>query len=80
MWSAAANDPFSFTGVRDPSGRPGRFAGTLFDGRVRHFVMPWLRLEVDAILLAKGRLLREAPNAPPRRWTRYLSLNATATF
>jgi hypothetical protein len=35
---------------------------------------------VDAVLLAKGGFLREAPNAPAGRWTRYVSMNATATF
>jgi hypothetical protein len=39
-----------------------------------------LRLELDAVLLAKGRFLRDAPNAPPGRWTRYLSMNATAQY
>jgi hypothetical protein len=37
-------------------------------------------LEADLVLLAKGRFLRGAPNAPPKRWTRYLSLNAVASF
>lgn len=27
------------------------------------------------VVLAKGRFLREAPNAPPGRWMRYVSLN-----
>ena len=80
MWLDAREDSFSSTAVRDASGRSGRFAGTQLDGRVRHLVAPWLRLEADLVLLAKGRFLRDAPNAPPGRWTRYLSLNATATF
>jgi hypothetical protein len=80
MWLAAREDSFASTGVRDLSGRAGRYAGTQFDGRVRHLIMPWLRLELDGVLLAKGRFLREAPNAPAGRWTRYVSMNATATF
>ena len=80
MWLAAREDSFSSTSVRDASGQVGRFAGTQFDGRVRHLATPWLRLEVDAVVLAKGRFLREAPNAPAKRWTRYFFLNATATF
>jgi hypothetical protein len=80
MWLAAREDSFSATGARDPSGISGSFAGTQLDGRIRHLATPWLRLEADAVLLAKGRFLREAPNAPAGRWTRYLSLNATATF
>ncbi|MET0375709.1 MAG: alginate export family protein [Rhizorhabdus sp.] len=80
MWLAAREDAFSSTGVRDASGRSGNFAGTQFDGRIRHQPLSWLRLELDAVLLAKGRFLRDAPNAPAGHWTRYVSMNATATF
>jgi alginate export protein len=80
IWLAAAQDSFSTTGVRDPSGRSGSFAGFQFDGRLRHRLSKELRLELDAVLLAKGRFLRAAPNAPPGRWTRYASFNITASF
>lgn len=80
LWLAAREDSFSTTGVRDPSGRSGSYAGTQIDARLRHRLAKGLRLEVDTLLLAKGRFLREAPNAPPGRWTRYVSLNATAAF
>ncbi len=80
MWLAVREDSFSSTGVRDVGGQAGRFAGTQFDGRVRHLLRPWLRAELDAVLLAKGRFLRDAPNAPAGRWTRYISTNLTATF
>ena len=80
MWLAAREDAFSSTGVRDATGRSGSFAGTQLDARVRHQPLPWLRLEVDGVLLAKGRFLMDAPNAPRGRWTRYLSLNAMASF
>lgn len=80
MWLAAREDAFSSTGVRDPTGRSGSFAGTQLDARLRHQPLAWLRLEADVVVLAKGRFLREAPNAPAGRWTRYLSLNATASF
>lgn len=80
MWLASRYDAFSSTGVRDASGRSGNFAGHQVDGRVRHRLTRALMLEADVVLLAKGRFLREAPNAPPGRWTRYLSLNAIASF
>lgn len=80
MWLASRFDSFSSTAVRDPTGRSGRFAGHQLDGRVRHRLTRALMLEADLVLLAKGRFLRDAPNAPPGRWTRYLSLNAVATF
>lgn len=46
FWLAARHDMFSFTGVRDASGRPGSFAGTQFDGQVRHHLLKALRLEL----------------------------------
>lgn len=80
IWLAERTDSFSTTGVRDPTGRSGSFAGTQLDGRVRHQLSRTLRVELNAVLLAKGRFLRDAPNAPPGRWTRYGSLNATLSF
>ena len=80
LWLAARDDAFSTTGVRDASGRSGRYAGTQFDARLRHRLTESITLEADGVLLAKGQFLREAPNAPPGRWTRYLSLNVTTTF
>jgi hypothetical protein len=80
IWLAARTDSFSTTGVRDASGRSGSFAGTQFDARLRHKLSEAIRLELDTVLLAKGRFLRDAPNALPGRWTRYVSLNATASF
>lgn len=80
IWLDAREDSFSTTGVRDPSGKSGSFAGTQVDARVRRQLTKAIRLELDAVLLKKGRFLREAPNAPPGRWTKYLSLNATASF
>lgn len=80
LWLAAREDAFSTTGVRDAIGSSGRYAGTQLDARLRHRLTKFIALEADAVLLAKGRFLRAAPNAPPGRWTRYLSLNATAAF
>lgn len=80
FWLAERRDAFSFSGVRDTTGGSGRFAGHQLDARYRYKVSEHLRLEADIVLLAKGRFLREAPNAPPGSWTRYGSLNATFTF
>lgn len=66
MWLAAPEDSFSSTGERDASGRSGNSAGTQLDGRIRHQPISSLRLELDAVLLAKGRFLRDAPRD---RWT-----------
>jgi hypothetical protein len=81
MWLAADEDAFSTTGVRDAAGRSGDFAGHQVEGRLRYWLVPQrLRLEVDGVLLAKGGFLRQAPNATPKRWTRYGSFNLTASF
>lgn len=81
MWLAAREDSFSSTGVRDASGRSGRFAGHQVEARIRYWILPArLRFEFDGVLLAKGRFLRDAPNAPADRWTRYTSFNLTASF
>ncbi|WP_242124396.1 alginate export family protein [Sphingobium sp. Sx8-8] len=81
MWLASRTDAFSTTGVRDGSGRSGNFAGHQIEGRVRYWIVrSRLRFEFDGLLLAKGRFLRDAPNAPPARWTRYTSFNLTASF
>jgi hypothetical protein len=80
LWLTAREDAFSTTGVRDATGRSGRYAGTQVDGRLRHRLTKTITLEADAVLLAKGRFLRSAPNAAPGRWTRYLSLSVTTTF
>jgi hypothetical protein len=80
LWLASRFDSFSATAVRDPAGGSGNFAGHQADGRIRYRLTPSITLEVDAVLLRKGRFLIEAPNAPPERWTKYLSLNASASF
>jgi hypothetical protein len=81
LYLASATDSFTNTGVRDASGNAGRHGGDLFDCRVRYWLVPnALRLEVDYTFIAKGRFLRDAPNAPAGGDTQYLSLNATWTF
>ncbi|MDI1296898.1 MAG: alginate export family protein [bacterium] len=81
MWLAADEDSFSGTGVRDASGRSGDFAGHQIEARVRYWLVPRrLRFEWDGLLLAKGRFLRDAPNATAGRWTTYGSFNLTASF
>lgn len=81
LWLASATDAFSTTGVRDASGQAGDFAGHQIEARLRYWLIPnRLRYEVNALLLAEGRFLREAPNAPAGRATRYASFNLTASF
>ncbi len=81
MLLASRTDSFSTSGVRDAFGGSGRHAGDLFDSRVRYWLVPKvMRLEADYAFIAKGRFLRDAPNAPAGGDTHYLSLNATWSF
>lgn len=81
MWLENATDAFSSTGVRDPGGRSGRFAGHQLEGRIRWWAVPErLRLEANAAFLAKGRFLEAAPNAGPAGDVTYLSIAATFSF
>ncbi len=81
MWLAEKTDAFATTGVRDATGGAGRFAGHQLEGRVRYWVIPgFLRSEVNALWLAKGRFLKSAPNAPRTGDTGYLSTALIATF
>lgn len=81
MWLASATDAFSTTGVRDPAGKSGRFAGHQLEGRMRYWLVPGLlRGEVNALWLAKGSFLRSAPNAPATGNTTYLATSVTVTF
>lgn len=81
FWLASRYDSFSTTGVRDASGNSGRFAGHQIEARIRYWLIPKrLRLEWNGLLLAKGRFLRDAPNASPGGDTLYNSLSATISF
>jgi len=81
MWLAERTDSFSTSGVRDPTGRSGSFAGHQIDARVRYWlIQDRLRAELDGVWLAKGRFLRDAPNAPKSGNTRYVSTNLTMSF
>ncbi len=81
MWLADRTDAFSTTGVRDPNGRSGSFAGHQIEGRARYWLIPRiLRGEVNAAWLDKGRFLKTAPNAPRTGNTTYGAFAMTASF
>lgn len=81
MWLASRTDAFSTTSVRDSAGRSGKFAGHQVEARVRYWIIPSrVRFEFDGLLLAKGRFLKNAPNALTAKWTRYTSFDLTASF
>lgn len=72
LWLARATDSFAGTGVRDATGASGRYAGTQIDGRVRYWLKPkTVQLSVGGAIIAKGRFLNDAPNAPQTGDTHY---------
>lgn len=81
LWAASATDGFSTTGVRDPTGKAGHYAGQQVEGRVRYWLAPdALRLEANGAVLVKDGLLKDAPNAPHHGTTHYVALSLTASF
>jgi hypothetical protein len=81
MWLAEPTDAFSTTNVRDATGASGSFAGHQFDVRLRYWLVPkFLRAEVNAVWLAKGRFLESAPNISAAGDTHYFATAITATF
>jgi Alginate export len=81
MWAESRSDSFSQTGVRDPSGRSGRFAGWELDSRLRHWLIPKrLRGEIDTVVFLRRGLLQGAPNAPPGGTVVYFSASVIAPF
>lgn len=81
LWLAEKTDSFATTGVRDASGKAGSFAGHQIEGRMRYWIVPgFLRGEINAFWLAKGRFLSTAPNAPATGNTTYVSSALLASF
>lgn len=81
LWLATATDSFASTGVRDRTGASGRHAGVQIEARARRSLIPdRLRIEVGAAYLAKGRFLRDAPNAPRTGDTRYGYMDLAVSF
>lgn len=80
-WLDSATDNFAGTGVRDATGRSGKFGGHQIEGRVRYWIVPkLLRLDTGAAVLFNGRFLKDAPNANGFGDPLYGYLDLTATF
>lgn len=80
-WLETGSDSFASTGVRDPAGVSGRFAGHQIEARVRYWLLPKvLRLETGAAVLLRGRFLQEAPNAAGNGDTVYGYSDLTFSF
>jgi hypothetical protein len=81
LWLDSRTDSFGATGVRDRAGASGSYAGSQFEVRARYWLVPKLvRLDGTAAYLAKGRFLRDAPNAPDTGDTIYAGLDINVDF
>ncbi len=81
LWLASKTDSFSTTGLRDPSGALGGYAGEQVDARVRYWLKPKVfRLDVNGAVLFKHGVLAHAPNAPRTGDTRYVALALSGFF
>lgn len=59
-----ATDTFSRSGVRDPTGQSGRYAGTQLELRSRTWLIhEVLRWELGGAIFFNGRFMNDAPNA-----------------
>lgn len=80
-WLDARRDAFAASGVRDPSGASGRFAGHQLEARVRYTVLPSrLRLEMGGALFVSGAFFATAPNASGHGNTLYGYSQLVASF
>lgn len=80
-WLASRTDSFSTTGVRDPTGSAGNFAGHQVEMQFRYWLVPkFLRVQLNAVNLSKGRFLRTAPNAVTAADTHYVATTISVHF
>lgn len=81
MWLASRTDSFSTAGVRDLTGRAGNFAGHQVEVQLRYWLVPkFLRAQLNAVNLSKGRFLRTAPNVVTKADTRYVATTISVHF
>jgi hypothetical protein len=80
-WLESATGVFSFTGVRDPSGAAGRWAGQQIEARARYWLLPQrVRLDGGVAYFAKSRFFTEAANGRDDGNTRYGYLDISFLF
>ncbi len=81
LWAESGGDSFSTSGLRDSSGKSGRFGGYEFDSRLRHWLVPGvLRGELNTVFYLRQGLLRNAPLAPAGPTTFYTSASLITIF
>lgn len=80
-WAQSRWDSLASTGVRDPAGSSGSFAGNEIYGRARYWLVPKrLRLEAGGAVLFWGRFLKEASNSNGHDRTLYGYTDLSVSF
>ncbi len=81
LWLESGQDQFAVTGLRSPTGNLGRRAGNQFEARVRYWpIKGRVRFDVGALLLDKGRFLRQAPGVRSQADTNYAYWDTSIFF
>lgn len=81
IWLDEAVDTFGQTGVRDPAGASGKFAGHQIEARFRYWLVPKnVRLDIGGAYLIAGEFLDTAPNATGEGDTAYFYSDIEFTF
>ena len=80
LWLAQKRDAFASTGVQDPTGQSGRFAGYQLEGRVRRKLGQAVVWETGGGWLMPRGFLEHAPNATREGSTRYAYSDITISF
>ncbi|MFL0671044.1 MAG: alginate export family protein [Erythrobacter sp.] len=81
LWLNSSQDQFAVTGLRSPDGRLGRHAGNQFEARVRYWpIKGRVRFDAGAVLLDKGRFLRDAPGVIAQADTHYGYFDTSVFF
>jgi hypothetical protein len=81
LWAEDRHDTFATSGIGDPSGNSGSFAGTQVDVRARYWIVPKkLRAQLNMTWVQRGELLRDAPNASPHGNPLFGALAVTWSF
>lgn len=76
-----ADDFFARSGVRDPAGASGKFAGNQIEARLRYWLVPDnIRLESGGAIFLNGRFLETAPNITGEGDPRYFYADVEFTF
>ena len=80
-WLDSVSDSFASSGVRDPSGASGSFAGHQLEMRLRYWIVPGVvQADLGGALWHNGAFMRDAPSANGHGDAAFGYLGLTARF